>query len=357
MATLKDIAKQAGVSITTVSRVLNQDESFSITSQTKQRVLAVAEELQYCISEREKTPESGYLSLGIILLYDELQEIADPYYLTIRTNVKKEARKSNFNTEELYCPVSRTVDLTTRSHVGYIVIGSTDTWTLHLEQQLIATEKPVVFIDFTPNFPNADYVVTDFRDLTQKALDHLFSLGYREIGYIGSRDFDARSNCHIEDMREKFFVEIMRLADCYNPDYIYLGDSVESKVGYQLMNRCLEQPRYPRAFFIQNDTMAIGAIKSIKEHNLRIPEDIAIVACNDVPTAAYLSPALTSMRIYNDLMGQMAVRLLAERLQQGRGLGVKLVVPNKLKIRQSCGGTLAAKAARPGKESKDDKKL
>lgn len=338
MATLKDIAQRAGVSIATVSRVLNQDESFSISSQTKQRVLAATEELKYSIAEREKPVEKYEQSIGVILLYDELLEIDDPYYLTIRTNVRKEAQRNRMEVEELYCAPSRQIELTTGRHAGYIVIGSTNSWTLHMERQLLAEKKPVVFVDFAPEFPNADYVITDFRVLTQQALNHLFSLGYREIGYIGSRDFDLRNNRPIEDMREKSFVEIMRLAECYNPDYLYLGDAVDSKVGYTLMDQCLSRPNHPRAFFIENDSMAIGALKAVKNHNLRVPQDVAIVSCNDVPTAAYLSPSLSSIRIYNDLMGQMAVRLIQERMSYGREIGVKLVVPSEMKVRQSCGG-------------------
>lgn len=338
MATLKEIAERAGVSIATVSRVLNQDESFCISSQTKQRVLAIAEELQYNIIEREKVVGENKLSIGVLLLYDELLEIDDPYYLTIRTNVRKEAQRNHILLDEYYCVLDKPADLELDNHMGYIVIGSTNSWTEKIEKQLLAKKRPVVFVDFCPDFPQADYVLTDFRLLTKQALDHLFSLGYQEIGYIGSRDFDCRNNCIIEDMREKYFVEIMRLSDCYEPENIYLGSVANSKVGYQLMDECLGKPTYPRAFFIQNDTMAIGALKAIKKHGLKVPKDIAIVACNDVPTAAYLTPSLTSIRIYSDLMGKMAVRLIQERLNYGREIGIKIVVPSEIKVRQSCGG-------------------
>lgn len=340
MATLKDIAQRAGVSITTVSRVLNQDENFSISSATKQRVLAIAEELKYSIVKRERETKEKPLSVGVILLYDELLEIDDPYYLTIRTHVRKEAQRNNINIEEHYCAPGQPVDLSVDSHAGYIVIGSTHNWTQGVEQQLQARKKPVVFVDFCPQFPNADYVVTDIFGLTQQALDHLFSLGYVRIGYIGGRDFDYRSNSFIEDVREKSFVEIMKRAGHYDPDDLYLGEELNSRVGYQLMDECLSKPSYPNAFFIQNDTMAIGALKAIKKHGLKVPQDIAIVSCNDVPTAAYLTPSLSSIRIHADLMGQMAVLLMQERLNGSREIGIKIVIPSEIKVRQSCGGQL-----------------
>ena len=174
--------------------------------------------------------------------------------------------------------------------------------------------------------------------MTRQALYHLFSLGYQEIGYIGSRDFDCRSNCFIEDLREKAFGEIMRMSGGYNPNHVYLGEAIDSRVGYQLMDQCLNKESWPRAFFIQNDTMAIGALKAIKKHGLKVPQDIAIVSCNDVPTAAYLTPSLSSIRIHSDLMGQMAVLLMRERLNCCREIGIKIVIPSEIKVRQSCGG-------------------
>lgn len=338
MATLRDIAQRAGVSIATVSRVLNQDESFSISTQTKQRILAAAEELNYSVAKRERPVENDALPVGVILLYNELLEIDDPYYLTIRTHVRKEAQRAGIQVEERYCPPDHQPDLSADRCRGYIVIGSTHNWTRHIEAQLLRQKKPVVFVDFCPKFPNADYVFTDFHALTRQALDHLFSLGHREIGYIGSRDFDCRSSGFLEDIREKAFGEIMGAAGCYHPDYVYLGEAMDSKVGYQLMDACLSRPSWPRAFFIQNDSMAIGALKAVKKHGLRVPQDIAIVSCNDVPTAAYLTPSLSSIRIHSDLMGQMAVLLMQERLNCSREVGVRLVIPSEIKVRQSCGG-------------------
>lgn len=338
MATLKDIAQQAGVSIATVSRILNQDESFSISTQTKQRVLAAAEDLKYRVVKREKPAESSAPSVGVILLYDELLEIDDPYYLTIRTHVRREAQRSGIQVEERYYAPSRQPDLSADRHRGYIVIGSTHNWSRPMEEQLLKQKKPVVFVDFCPAFPNADYVVTDIYALTRQALEHLFSLGYQEIGYIGSRELDCRSNSFLEDIREKAFGEMMRMSGSYAPEHIYLGEAIDSQVGYQLMDECLNKPSWPRAFFIQNDTMAIGALKAIKKHGLKVPQDIAIVSCNDVPTAAYLTPSLSSIRIHGDLMGQMAVLLMQERLNYSREIGVKIVIPSEIKVRQSCGG-------------------
>ena len=172
MARLKDIAQRAGVSLATVSRVLNHDESFSISNVTKQKVLAAAQELEYHIAERGKEQENE-LRLMMILLYDELQEIGDPYYLTVRTNVKDEAKGRGMRVKEYFCPPGQDPPQKLGDYDGIIVIGSTDSWSRQLEEQVQISRRPVVFVDFLPDFAGADYVVPDFRDLMERALGYL----------------------------------------------------------------------------------------------------------------------------------------------------------------------------------------
>ncbi len=340
MATLKDIAQRVGVSIATVSRVLNQDESFSVSTQTKQQILQVAEALQYPTPEGEKTQRTkkGKARICVLLLYDELEEIKDPYYLSIRTQLRKESVQCNLDVQEYFCNQACPLAWKGEDFSGYIVIGSKFTWTKQIEQALLETKKPVVFVDFTPEFPDADYVVTDYWELTQGAISHFLSLGYREIGYIGAHDYDTRNDQPLEDMRLQYYREIMTREGIYDPALVFLGEHVDNSTGYELMEQCIQKGHCPRAIFTQTDSMAIGAIKAIKEHGLKIPQDVAVLGCNDLPMAAYLTPALSTMRIYNDIMGQMALHLLLERLYSGRCKGVKLLIPNKLKIRETCGG-------------------
>ena len=81
--------------------------------------------------------------------------------------------------------------------------------------------------------------------------------------------------------------------------------------------------------------MAIGALRALREAGVRVPEDVAVIGCNDIPAAAYLSPTLSTVRLRTDIMGIMAVRLLHDRIQQERDMGVRLVVPSELVVRDS----------------------
>ena len=102
------------------------------------------------------------------------------------------------------------------------------------------------------------------------------------------------------------------------------------------MNEILDSSEYPSAFFLANDSIAIGAYKAVEEHKLSIPEDISIVGFNDISITQYMSPPLTTVKIYTDFMGETTVSLLMERIRDGRKLSKKVILPTELVIRKSC---------------------
>jgi len=340
MARLKDIAEKAGVSIATVSRVLNQDETFSITMETKQKILQIAHDLKYQVSGNSRNSDntgSKAKKLALIMLYSESDEIKDPYYLTIRTNVKKEAASLGLQTGEFFSTRMNPADLNSDEYAAMIIIGSFGLWTRELEKAVRDTGRPVIFVDFAPLFPGADCVLTDFRQMMETVLNHLEEMGYGKIGYIGGREFNIVTEEPVKDPRETFFEQFLQIKGLYNPDYVYIDRSITCENGYSLASRMIREKNIPEAVFVENDTMSIGVLKAFRENGIRVPEDISIVSCNDIPSAEYLVPSLTTMRIHTNLMGKMAARLAYERLNMKRNTGIKVMVPNELVIRQSCG--------------------
>lgn len=341
MATLKDIAGLANVSISTVSRVLNNDETLSITKETKQNILKIAEELQYkTLRERDSRANNASISIAVILLYDELEEIKDPYYLSIRTNLKKEAIELGLKVEEFFCPAEENLSINFVGFDGLVVVGSIRAWTLELEKLLLDQKKPVVFVDLELEFPNSDYVVIDFYNAVKIAVEHFEGLGYNTIGYIG----DSTNHCDtgelIKDRREIYFKQILNDKDMLNEEFIFVKDSLmqDSKDSYEMMNNIIKSNKVlPRAFLVKNDTLAIGILKALKENKIKVPEDIALIGCNDIPTAEFLTPALTTIRIYTDIMGESAARMIKERITKNINIETKLSIKTKLRVRESCG--------------------
>lgn len=342
MATLKDIAGLANVSISTVSRVLNNDETLSISNETKQNIFKIAEELQYkTLRERDPRTGSAGISIAIILLYNELDEIKDPYYLSIRTNVKKEALEMGMKVEEYFCPAGEELGVPLAGFDGFVVVGSMKAWTKDTQRLLEDTQKPVVFVDFEPEFKGADYVVVDFYDIVRNIVEHLVALGYETIGYVGGNETHYETGEVIKDKRETYCKEILRAKGMLEEKFIFTKEfeMINSKDSYEMICEVIKnKAQLPRALFVENDTLAIGVLKALKENDIKVPQTVAVVGCNDIPTAEFLTPSLTTMRIYTDVMGESAARMIKDRIAKNIKIETKLIIKSKLKIRESCGG-------------------
>jgi LacI family transcriptional regulator len=118
-------------------------------------------------------------------------------------------------------------------------------------------------------------------------------------------------------------------------EHIYIGSFVASS-GYELMKKAIEQSQeLPSAFLIASDSMAIGALRALHESGLKVPEDVAIIGFNDIPTSKYTVPPLASVRVHKEFMGETAVHLLLERISKQRTIAKKVIIPTELIIRQS----------------------
>lgn len=342
MVTLKDIAAKAGVSVASVSRVLNQDETFSVADDTKIRILQAAQELQYKINHvvigdkvRLETP----CRLAVVLLYNEEFEIADSYYLTIRVHAKEEALNANAKIKEFFVSTDSPYAIDFAEFTGILVIGDTEDWykLTELRRSIIEAQLPTTFADFDPKDKeiSADCVINDFLGITEKALLHFMSVGFNKIGYVGSKGYLVNGEKR-EDMRFKCFEEILKIKGLYNPKYVFKGDHSYAENGYELGMQIAKLNQIPQALFVENDALAIGMLRALMDSGIRVPEEISVIGCNDIPTAKYLSPPLSTVCIYSGMIGTMSVRYLCDRIKHPREMGLKVFVPNQLVLRDSC---------------------
>ncbi len=335
MATLKDIADKAGVSMATVSRVLNQDKSFSTSDATRQLVLETAGELQYVPAARKPRKAS---TIALISQYSATEELGDPYYLSIRANARKEAQRMGYEAQEFFAPHAPALADQLKKAAGIIVIGSRYNYTPALGACVRGADVPVVLADFWVDEPDWDYVYVDFRQAVGLALSHLREKGYESVGYLGARETNTATGQEMPDLRERYFEELQREACCFDARHMHVGCDISCDEGYALMANAIKEGGLPRAFFAFTDNFAIGALKALKDANVRVPDEVALVGYNDIPAAAYFSPSLSTVRARTDLLGAFAVRLLDDRLSTGRDTGVRVVIPCELVARQSSGG-------------------
>lgn len=296
MTTLKDIALRAGVSQATVSRVLNYDQTLSVSGETRDRIFAVAQELNYQKPSKKQT--IGQKRLAIVQWYAQTQELEDLYYYSIRQGLEEKAAQLGYQVVRFY----QAVDLANpEEYLGIIAIGK---FSPDQIQTLKHYGLPLVFVDQDTYDQGLDCIVVDFARGVKEVLKAFEEAGYGRIGYLGGLEQSSDGYVLDKDPRQEAFEASMT----YDPQDFLLGDfSLQS--GRDLMQAYLDQhpSDYARAFFAASDALAIGAIQAIKQKGLRIPQDIAIVGFNDISPAAYIDPALTTLRVDTYRMGELAV--------------------------------------------------
>lgn len=325
MATLKDIAEAAGVSAATVSRVLNDDPGLSVKASTRQKILETAERLEYKISPLKKHCGQT-LSFAALYSYEKSLEMDDPYYLAIRYGIETQCEKAGILLRS-YFGFTPAQEIPPAD--GLLFTGKpapeTKRW---LWQQSL----PLVFIDGVDEDPCFDCVSVDLPKISRQVIDYFIGQGYSRIGFIGGRDDPASA-----DLREKAFVEYGRLKHVIQPQDIYFKDFT-SQSGYLCAKQMLSsEAGYPPALFVATDSIAIGVLRALHEHHIEIPQQIALMSINDIPTARFVFPPLSTVRIHPEMMGAQAVNLLRGRIQDARSVPVVLFVPGSLQLRDTTG--------------------
>lgn len=331
MATIRDIAKRAGVSASTVSRVLNMDATLSVSDETRENIFCVAEELEYIPRKTKKVKETETKELTIVYWYEYEQEIDDPYYLSIRLAMEQKAEEYGYRAQ-LISPKS--LDKINPDTVGILVLGRLDDIELNtLKEQY----DNVIIIDNTFALKGFDYVGSDLAAATTEAIQYLYDLGHRRIAHLGGRPVPLKSEKGFFDSRDVAYAAFMRERGIYDESLLYDCGAYTTRNAYKKLTEVLERDEErPTAIFVSNDSMAIGAYRAIAEKGLRIPEDISIVGFNDQPNARYMMPPLTTVQIRTKYIGYAAVDLLIGMEYRKKEYNQYVMLPTELKIRRSC---------------------
>jgi len=331
MATLKDIAKLAGFSLATVSRVLNHDTSLNVSDDTRKKIYEVAEKLGYQTIKQRSRNLSKRIRLGVIHWYSQKEELGDPYYLSVAKGVEKEC----FSRKVEFTSIFKDGDKYTTGELndldGFIAIGKFSNEDI---QEFSAFSRNIVFVDSSPNDKVYDSVIVDIGSATREVLEYIERRGHVRIGFIGGREYVGKDRISLEDERERTYRGFTGERGIYEERNIYIG-SFTTEGGYDMMKRAVSKGDVPGVFFVASDSMAMGVIQALYESGLKVPGDVGIVSFNDIPTSKYLIPPLSTVRVHTEFMGATAVGLLLERIKEGREIPKKVIVPTELIIRES----------------------
>ena len=324
MATIKDIATEVGVSVTTVSRVLNFDQSMSVSEETRKKIFEAAEALNY-VATRARKAKSKQQTVGIVNWYNQSEEIGDPYYLSIRLAIEKKCQEEQINYINIDA-LNNQGEENFKSVEGIIVIGK---FGMEDIQKIERIAPYIVFIDCSPDEKHYDSVVADYQMGVREALDYFEALGHEKIGFIGGEEFVNKGKDPILDYREVTYRNWMNERNGVKEEWLLKGRFTYEQ-GYLAMQELLKLKERPTAVFAASDPIAIGAYKAISEAGLSIPKDMSIIGFDDIKTAQFLT-----IKVHTEFMGETGVELLLEQIRTGRNLHKKVVIPTEFILRES----------------------
>ncbi|WP_410769686.1 LacI family DNA-binding transcriptional regulator [Fontibacillus sp. BL9] len=328
MATIKQIAEKANVSIATVSRVLNNDPKLSVTEKTRERIFEIADQIGY----RKKTVQPSIKNVAFLYWFSEKEELEDVYYKTIRLEIENQAAERNI--EITTYKISDGIQAIHPDIEGFIAVGRFSTKELDYLHTLTPNG---VFIDSVPDPDHYDAVKPDLRWITRKAIDFHLSKGHRNIGFVGGIDIDPDTKYEKMDVREESFRDYMDKLNLLNEEYIFTGKHFSVNDGYELMLRAIDGlgPNLPTAFFVAADPIAVGCLQALNEKEISIPARVSILSMNNVSVAKYVSPPLTTFHIDTYELCKDAISLLMERVIAKRTLVKTIYLNAELIVRKS----------------------
>ncbi len=309
MATMKEVAELAGVSIATVSNVINGSRNVKIG--TARKVRKAIEKMNYRPNRVAQSLATNSSQIISVLISD----ISNPFFSPIVRGIEDIASESEYtvmvgNSDEDYKKAEKYLDVITQYGVDGLIISPTGNFK-KLSKKLYDLDIPIILVNRRSDFFNkVDVVETDNNLGAYIAIKHLISLNHTRIGLISgpktvSTYFDRYSG-YLKALKESGLSIEKKL--------VKIGDYHYYNAGYELTKELLELANPPTAIFVSSGRLSRGAFKAIKEKGISLPQDLSFVAFDETEWAPLVTPSLTTVAQKNYEMGKKAATLLFERI-------------------------------------------
>lgn len=334
--TLKEIAKMVGVSPSTVSRVINKNDEKCASQEVKNKIWKIVQETGYTPNKSAQqlklasNPELERENVKrLACVFARVKDVNDQFFSALYRVIEQEAFKNQllmqyavtFSQLEGQSGQKMLKDIEAD---GAIILGRCDK---QLMQRIKDSCRHVICTSLNPvDFP-IDQVICDGYKAAKEAVNYLYKLGHRKIGYIGELNNEMRYKGYFSQMQELGL-------DVDRSFIASVSHSMEG--GYRGAQEIISKPKHPTAIFCCNDITAVGAISAIKAKKLNIPNEISIISIDNIEMAKYVSPMLTTVGVPLEEMGKMTVTLLRDRMNGGHSLPMKMEMPFGIIKRESC---------------------
>ena len=329
--TIREIANLAGVSPAAVSLVINKKKG--VSDETRQRVLSVIEEHNYMVPDQKRSARPKRFRLCVVKFRTHGIAIEENqgFIASIIDQIERECRYYGYDLAMVNCEVATATETLKEVMAsppdGVIMMG---TELSEADYKLLdILSVPTVVMDHSMRDVRIDSVVMDNESISAEAVRYLYGLGYQDIGYL-------RFSLPIRNCEERYqgYLREMEKLGLPIPKPINVMPTLNG--AYKDMKRHLEGGYVPHgACVADNDTVAIGVMKAIREAGYNIPEDISIIGVDDIPFSAMTMPALTTMRISRSALGTLAVDMLRKRIKNPNWPVMRMRVSGRLVVRGS----------------------
>lgn len=330
MATIKEVARKAGVSYATVSHVINNTRF--VSQDTRERVLFAMQEVNYRPNDLARSLRSGKTNtIGLII-----PDSANPFFAEIGRSIEGTAFQLGYSVilcnaeqdprrEEFY------VDVLTKKQIDGVIFAASGEQTGPL-QYLLDKGIPLVLINRDLANINLDAVLIDDRQGGYLATHHLIELGHRRIACIAG----PRTTTPSGDRVTGFQKALAEAGIPYDEELVVRGDYHPGS-GYEITLRWLALPDPPTAIFCANDLMAVGALGAAARTRIRVPEELSIIGYDDIELARFCTPPLSTISQPKSKIGTLATQFLAERIADKTCPTRRVTLPVELILRESAG--------------------
>jgi len=332
MATIREVAKLAGVSTATVSRVLNNDSTYKMTDETKQRVLDAVSTLKYELPVAASKPAAPSLSstkVGCILKLTK-RKFDDPYFMSILSAAEDRLRKKGY--ELAFMRTSS--ELEDRAQLqalfqtpvsGIILMDDLD----EEIYQYIHNRVPHI-VGISTNHKDIDNIGYDRFGIAYEATRYLIDKGHTRIGFIGSGGVTKNIK---NSQRYRGFQTAMHCANLPINENWVIDCEWDEDLCAQKVDELCATGDYPTALFVSSDLIAMASMNRFYANNIKVPDDVAILSVTDIEVAKYANPPLTTYHIPAEEIGYVAADLLISRINGYDLLPHRVMLPSNLIVR------------------------
>ncbi|MBP1990848.1 LacI family DNA-binding transcriptional regulator [Paenibacillus eucommiae] len=338
--TIHDIAKMAGVSSATVSRVLG-NSTYPVSAKLRDKIVKLAEEMHYIpnmIGKQLKT--NNNMTIGVII-----PTISNPFYASVMLGIEEVARKKGYHVllgnslqdgkiEEAYLTT-----LFEKQVKGFIISSISDNKKLLMN--LIDLGLQVIAIDQKIDLPEVQQIEFDYRRGGFIATSHLLEQGHRRIAYVS-----APLNRPSRQSIYEGFLDAMQQAGAQDDEVLVQIANEEKEIydgiyefenGKALTANLMDLDQPPTAIFACNDLTAFGVMNELVARGLKVPDDVSVVGFDNIEYARMFTPALTTVKQPNYEMGKLACTMLLDKLNDEAGDSMDVLLQPKLIVRDSVG--------------------